>query len=129
MLFSEFFLCFFNTIAYAFMFLRRAIEFEVSSKLMASVHLLLVIVYFGKILYNLGTEGSHLSRSAAGVLERLHELNSTEGLRLSFQVRQAMQMFAMKISSNPPVVDAGQYFSFDRKLIATVRKLLKFKKN
>jgi len=131
MLFSEFFLCFFSIIAFLFMFLRRAVEFDISSKLMVSAHFhsLLVIVYYGKILYNLGTEGSCLSRSAAGVLDRLHELNSTNGLRLSFQVRQAMQMFAMKISSNPPVVDAGQYFNFDRKLIATVRKIFKFKKN
>jgi len=95
---------------------------------MAAVHLVLQIALFGKLLYNMGTEGSCLPRSATSVMDELHDLYNTCGLILNFCIRKTLEMFAMRVGTNPPVIDVAQYFSIDRGMVATVNNFSKITK-
>jgi len=119
-LIAECFLSFVNIISSTFLFLRWVMELQNKIKIVASVNLLLQVALFGKILHDLGTEGNRLSRSAAGVMDQLHDIYSTCGHKLSFRIRQTLEMFAVRINTNPPVIDAAQYFTIDRNFVSTV---------
>jgi len=111
----------FQVIFNVFVFLLWVMELESVTKRIESVHLLVEAVIFGKFLYSLGTDGSHLTGSASEITNELHHLYNKNGSRLSIRCRQTLQMFLMKISTNPPVVDVGKFFIFDRRFISSVR--------
>jgi len=111
----------FQIIFCIFLFIRWVMDCESLTKRIGSVNSLVEAAIFGKFLYSLGTEGSHLTGSASEITNELHHLYYKIGSRLSFRCRQTLQVFLMKISTNPPVVDVSKFFIFDRKMISTVR--------
>jgi len=110
----------FQVIFCIFIFLRWVVELETFTKRIGSVNLILQAAVFGKYLYSLGSDSSRMTRSASEITDELHNLYSKHGFRLSFRSRQTLQIFLMRISSNPPTVDVAHFFTFDRQLISTV---------
>jgi len=120
-LLTDSFLSSFHVIFCIFICLRWLMESEFETKRIGSLSLLLQAVTFGKLIYYLGTDGSRLQYAASKISEELHDLYNKTGSRLSFRCRQTLQIFLMKISTNPPVVDVAQFFIIDRQWISGVR--------
>jgi len=79
---------------------------------------LLSAFMFGIYLYNFGT-GSQMLAAGGDVLDQLHEVFTVAGSGLGFQVRRELKLFAIKVSRNPAVIDAAQYFTCNRNLPTT----------
>jgi len=125
-LLSECILALLSTTVCIFIFFRWGVVSKLSVE--EFIPLILPAVIFGATLCNLGTSGSQLSRAATGVQDQLHKVFITCASHLGFQSRQELQMFGMKLSSSPPCVDAGQFFTFNRHLLTTVSFTFKFLK-
>jgi len=93
------------------------------TKLTAATLLMTFVAVYGKNLYDLGREGSQLTSAAMGISKQLCNLfgDGGDGLwGLNFHLGQKLQMFAMKIGNSPPVINVGEYFTLNRKIITTV---------
>jgi len=123
-LLAECILALLSTTVCIFLFCRWGVASNLSIE--ACIPLILPMVIFGATLYNLGTGGSQLSRAASGVQDQLHKVFVTCGSSLGCHSRQELQMFGMKISTSPPSVDAGQFFTCNRRLLTTVSLHFKY---
>jgi len=109
-------------VAHIFIILRMASSWQLEPvRLLRSLVFVLTAVLYGKNLYDLSTGGGQLTSAALDVANQLNNLDNAGSKRLSLQLRLDMQTVAMKIRTSPPLLDPGHYFSFNRKLLTTVR--------
>jgi len=114
-------LAIFYIVVTIFVFMRSGhCSLDRPTDLMFTVLLLIPVAVNCKRLYELGSAGSQLTATTLRISDQLLNLYYANAGNHNFRPRQDLQMFAMRIHTSPPKLDAWQYFTFNRNLLTAV---------